>query len=129
MKSLAPAARLFCWLQAGAGMITLDHRQHGVAMDRPTSAPEAAAIVMLLLCLGSGVVGCRQQASPAPKPSPQGQGRTATAAALKNATEAGHAATVRCLRSERALTDGDELRCEDWQYVSSNYTDSVASDR
>jgi hypothetical protein len=34
---------------------------------------------------------------------------------------AGHQATVHCLRSERAQTDGSELRCEDWSYVQQNY--------
>lgn len=34
---------------------------------------------------------------------------------------AGHQATVHCLRSERAQTDGSELRCEDWTYVQQNY--------
>ena len=37
---------------------------------------------------------------------------------------AGHQATVRCLRGERGMTDGDELRCEDWSYVIANYDDS-----
>ena len=34
---------------------------------------------------------------------------------------AGHQATVHCLRSERAQTDGSELHCEDWTYVQQNY--------
>jgi hypothetical protein len=33
----------------------------------------------------------------------------------------GHAATVDCLQAERAITSGDELRCEEWEYVSQNY--------
>jgi hypothetical protein len=33
----------------------------------------------------------------------------------------GHAATVDCLQAERAITSGDELRCEEWDYVSRNY--------
>lgn len=33
----------------------------------------------------------------------------------------GHAATVECLQGERAITDGNELRCEEWAYVQSNY--------
>jgi hypothetical protein len=33
----------------------------------------------------------------------------------------GHAATVDCLQGERAITDGDELRCEQWDYVRENY--------
>ncbi|MCP9776065.1 hypothetical protein KBY58_02290 [Cyanobium sp. HWJ4-Hawea] len=34
---------------------------------------------------------------------------------------AGHQATITCLRSERAQTDGIELKCEDWSYVQKNY--------
>jgi hypothetical protein len=33
----------------------------------------------------------------------------------------GHAATVDCLQAERAITGGDELRCEEWTYVRDNY--------
>lgn len=33
----------------------------------------------------------------------------------------GHAATVDCLQGERAITGGDELRCEEWDYVRQNY--------
>ena len=33
----------------------------------------------------------------------------------------GHAATVECLQGERAITDGNELRCEEWAYVQDNY--------
>ncbi|QVL52556.1 MAG: hypothetical protein KFB97_14330 [Cyanobium sp. M30B3] len=33
----------------------------------------------------------------------------------------GHAATVDCLQAERAITGGDELRCEEWAYVRQNY--------
>lgn len=33
----------------------------------------------------------------------------------------GHQAMVECQHGERSITDGDELRCEDWDYVRSNY--------
>jgi hypothetical protein len=33
----------------------------------------------------------------------------------------GHEAMVSCLQGERAQTDGNELRCEDWSYVRQNY--------
>ena len=33
----------------------------------------------------------------------------------------GHAATVDCLQAERAITGGDDLRCEEWEYVRRNY--------
>ena len=39
--------------------------------------------------------------------------------------EQGHAVTVECLHAERAQTDGDELRCEEWSYVYKNYLDSA----
>ena len=78
--------------------------------------PFAALLtVALLVPLGSG---CRKQAvAPAPE---------AAAAELRQGQVQGHAATVRCLRGERALTDGDELRCEDWVYVLSNYSSGAS---
>ncbi|MEX1323636.1 MAG: hypothetical protein AB1Z21_05495 [Synechococcaceae cyanobacterium] len=36
----------------------------------------------------------------------------------------GHQAMVECQHGERAITDGDELRCEDWEYVRSNYLEA-----
>ncbi len=41
--------------------------------------------------------------------------------AMQEVMRQGHAATIDCLQGERAITDGDELRCEDWQYVKENY--------
>lgn len=35
--------------------------------------------------------------------------------------ERGQKAMVRCLQSERALTDGNELRCEDWRVVRDEF--------
>lgn len=40
---------------------------------------------------------------------------------LQELLRQGHGATVDCLHGERAQTDGDELRCEDWAYVRQNY--------
>lgn len=39
----------------------------------------------------------------------------------------GHQAMVECQHGERAITDGDELRCEDWAYVRSNYLEASQS--
>lgn len=36
----------------------------------------------------------------------------------------GHQAMVECQHAERSITDGDELRCEDWNYVRSTYLDA-----
>jgi hypothetical protein len=36
----------------------------------------------------------------------------------------GHQAMVECQHGERAITEGDELRCEDWEYVRSNYLEA-----
>ncbi|MEO1001946.1 MAG: hypothetical protein AAFX65_02405 [Cyanobacteria bacterium J06638_7] len=33
----------------------------------------------------------------------------------------GHQAMVECQHGERSITGGDELRCEDWDYVRENY--------
>ena len=77
---------------------------------------------LLLLCAAAS--SCRHQA-----PMPGGSTGKAEAAATvapgpnhqKSGPASGHAMTVRCLRGERAMSDGDELRCEDWSYVSNNY--------
>jgi hypothetical protein len=36
----------------------------------------------------------------------------------------GHQAMVECQHGERSITGGDELRCEDWEYVRSNYLEA-----
>ncbi len=36
----------------------------------------------------------------------------------------GHQAMVECQHGERSITSGDELRCEDWDYVRSNYLEA-----
>lgn len=70
-------------------------------------------------------------AEPAPtqeRPGGSGTGTEPTAAAgrseppvaLKDA-ERGQRAMVRCLQSERALTDGNELRCEDWNVIRDEF--------
>ena len=76
-----------------------------------------------LLGLCTTTWGCR------PAPEAQGTHRTPATETAKEATGEhaqawmirGHKDTVRCLRAERATTDGDELRCEDWGYVQKNY--------
>jgi hypothetical protein len=40
----------------------------------------------------------------------------------------GHQAMVECQHGERAITEGDELRCEDWAYVRSNYLEASQSE-
>lgn len=39
----------------------------------------------------------------------------------------GHQAMVECQHGERSITGGDELRCEDWAYVRSNYLENSRS--
>ncbi|MEB3234737.1 MAG: hypothetical protein VKM98_04860 [Cyanobacteriota bacterium] len=76
-----------------------------------------------LLLLSLAPLGCqRQTQTPEPKPA-QATTPEAKAKAEQNAEgpRSGHQSTVRCLRGERAMTDGDELRCEDWNYVINNY--------
>lgn len=79
-------------------------------------------------CPSSGdkqVGGGNPAATPAPaghggnshQPTTNKQGR---AEALHDA-ERGQKAMVRCLQSERALTDGNELRCEDWNVVREEF--------
>ena len=47
-------------------------------------------------------------------------GRLDQAQRLKEAHR-GQQAMVRCLQSERALTDGNELRCEDWSVIRDEF--------
>ena len=72
------------------------------------------ATLLTLLLLQPLASGCRKQVG-SPRPD-------AATAALRQGEMQGHAATVRCLRGERSLTDGDELRCEAWPYVMNNYS-------
>lgn len=48
------------------------------------------------------------------------EGRIDRARLIKEA-ERGQQAMVRCLQSERALTDGNELRCEDWSVIRDEF--------
>lgn len=87
---------------------------------------------MLTLVLLSSGCRNREQAgrnSPASAPAPAKTGASLhneqLQEQLQQQQKIGHAATVRCLRGERATTDGDELRCEDWPYVISNYSQNA----
>lgn len=98
------------------------------------------------LALGASAVlllgGCQVQKQPEPEPpaapalpptsssTPNPSTTAAPTAAEAKALQdkgrtsglvQGHTATVACLRGERAQTDGNELRCEDWAYVRQNY--------
>ena len=76
-------------------------------MDRAHRSRTAVASPILaagLLMIGLG--GCRFEAL-----------NTAKQELIRQ----GHAATVDCLQAERAITGGDELRCEEWDYVRQNY--------
>ncbi|MCP9928557.1 hypothetical protein [Cyanobium sp. CH-040] len=78
---------------------------------RPTPRPGIPAIRLpLLLAAGLALTGCNLK----------------TGEALMRQ---GHQAMVECQHGERAITDGDELRCEDWEYVRSNYLERRRSDR
>jgi hypothetical protein len=41
--------------------------------------------------------------------------------ALEELLRQGHAATMDCLQGERARSDGDEIRCQDWRFVEMHY--------
>ncbi len=69
-----------------------------------TASPAVLATGVLAIALGLG--GCRFDALNAAK---------------LELVRQGHAATVDCLQAERGITDGDELRCEEWTYVRENY--------
>jgi len=74
-------------------------------------------IALLMALCGMSVHGCRLR--PVPQ---QSATQRQTDQPLEAERISGHQATVRCLRGERAITDGDELRCEDWAYVQANYS-------
>lgn len=92
-----------------------------------------AGIVLL-----SGLGGC--QWCPAPKadgPAGRSSGTTAPASGSEPArepattrqervlmlrqAERGQQAMVRCLQAERSLTEGNELRCEDWEVIREEF--------
>jgi hypothetical protein len=75
-------------------------QRSGTAAASPIPAAGVLALTLL------GLAGCRFDAL--------------TAAKLELVRQ-GHAATVDCLQAERAITGGDELRCEEWSYVRDNY--------
>ena len=76
-----------------------------------------AGILLLAITASS----CRRHPeNPAPK-AMQGQPMQNALPTPGEGAPFGHEATVRCLHGERALSDGDELRCEDWSYVIKNY--------
>jgi hypothetical protein len=52
--------------------------------------------------------------------NPPGPATPANQQALVDA-ERGQRAMLRCLQSERALTDGNELRCEDWNVIRDEF--------
>jgi hypothetical protein len=70
------------------------------AVAKPMLAAGVLAVILL------GLAGCRFDALNAAK---------------LELVRQGHAATVDCLQAERAITGGDELRCEEWTYVRKNY--------
>jgi hypothetical protein len=78
------------------------HSTGGERGRRSPASPMLATGALLALALG----GCRLEAMKA---------------AQRELVRQGHAATVDCLQAERAITGGDDLRCEDWDYVRQNY--------
>ncbi|MFQ6538961.1 MULTISPECIES: hypothetical protein [Aphanothece] len=85
----------------------------GSCANRPGSQPPPPAAPSLPQ---SGSGGAQ---SSLPKSGAGAQ--TALAEGSSRGLEQGHSATVDCLHGERAQTDGNELRCEDWTYVQQNY--------
>jgi hypothetical protein len=89
---------------------------------QPQNAPEPEPPAAPALPPTSGSGGQSNSATPNSTEAPTGS----AAASLQEKGRSsglvqGHAATVACLRGERAQTDGNELRCEDWAYVRQNY--------
>ena len=98
----------------------------------------ARTATLLTVLLLSGVSGCQwcprpdgagtgatsqppaAQTSSPPAATEQAGTRIERARRLRDA-ERGQQAMVRCLQSERALTEGNELRCEDWSVVREEF--------
>lgn len=68
-----------------------------------------------------GVNGNQPAAPPNPEPTRTPPGTQADRDRGLREAEQGHRAMVRCLQSERSLTDGNELRCEDWTVVRDEF--------
>jgi hypothetical protein len=74
---------------------------------------------MLIVC--TAAVGCRRQSDSKQQRALESTPVQVNPSEAASASREGHRLTVRCLRGERAMTDGDELRCEAWTYVQDNY--------
>lgn len=97
-------------------------RSQGIA--EVIGATAAAAIALALLntgCRNAGPLGSGTKGSGSAEPAAAATPTEQQQRKQQQQQRIGHAATVRCLRGERGTTDGDELRCEDWRYVISNY--------
>lgn len=107
--------------------------RHPASRPRLLLALGASAALLLGACQGPKPSEPPPPAAPALPPSTSSSPapgsaapKGAEAAALEERGRSsgllqGHTATVACLRGERAQTDGNELRCEDWTYVRQNY--------
>lgn len=116
------------------------------AMAKPLSRLLGTLVGMSVLGCAALLGACRQGAPTTPTPEagrkqPQSQPNDQVAqeqagreqqdqarrtaellqAAQKRGWREGHNATVACLHGERAQTDGNELRCEEQNYVEKNY--------
>ena len=76
--------------------------------QRRRAQQRARALVAALLPLGMALGGCNARLN-------------------EELIRQGHQAMVECQHGERAVTGGDELRCEDWAYVRSNYLEASRS--
>ena len=127
------------WLQLGehngssrAGSMAGEQEQVG----RLKARRSGLGLLLIMLAV-SGCQWCPNQADSgavggAGKDVPQGQqtgapGKAPPGSAASDGQQAlvdaerGQRAMLRCLQSERALTDGNELRCEDWNVVRDEF--------
>lgn len=92
------AFRLIPWMMAAGG-------SHPLGSTRRHLPPAAGLALLMSALLAPTLAGCNRLR----------QG------ALEAVLRQGHAAAIDCLQGERARSDGDELRCNDWSFVEAHY--------
>jgi hypothetical protein len=105
-------------------------------MVESTTTLLVGVVAFRLIANSTAAAGSRQPVQPV-RPLPRAAGLALLCGAMlapslagcnrlrQGAIEAllrqGHAAAIDCLQGERARSDGDELRCNDWSFVEERY--------
>jgi len=102
-------------------------------MVESTTTLLVGVVAFRLIANSTAAAGSRQPVRPLPRaaglallcgamlaPSLAGCNRLRQGA-IEALLRQGHAAAIDCLQGERARSDGDELRCNDWSFVEERY--------